>query len=126
MLYMKRSPRRHRVTFRVESELAALLRKLPNQTAFVESALRDALGRTCPTCAGRGRVGAVRLHISDFKKASLPRLNSASAPKLRQVVRLGHRLLATRLKLAARGRGLDYVLLRDDELLLSGRIDASH
>ena len=75
MLYMKT-----RVTFRVASDLADALRDLPNQTVFVEQALRSALGRTCPACDGQGRVQWKSVSVSDFKRASLPRLDRKVKP----------------------------------------------
>ena len=123
LLYMPpRTDRKHRVTFRVAPEIAAALRQLPNQTLFVEAALRQALGHTCPVCEGRGRI-AGRLEISDFKRARLPRLERTAALRLREVVRMGRRLCATGLELAAPAPGaLAFRLRRKDELLLGGRI----
>jgi hypothetical protein len=125
MLYMD-SQSKVRVTFRVAPELADALRELPNQTLFVETALAAALGETCPVCDGRGRVPTRRLRISDFKERGLPPLKRHAALKLRQVVRLGNRLLATDLRLAAAQKAGDvsFQLARHDETLLSGRIAA--
>jgi hypothetical protein len=125
MLYMSQNRSKIRVTFRVDAQLAAALRQLPNQTLFVETALAAAFGETCPLCDGRGRVPNRRLRISDFKAGSLPRLSRHAALRLREVVRLGYRLLATDLELrpAAQRRGeLTFELLRSDEPLLTGRI----
>jgi hypothetical protein len=127
MLYMKDDPNKTRVTFRIDPQLAAALRTLPNQTLFVETALLEALGETCPLCDGKGRVPARRLKISDFRRHALPRLTAASAPRLREIVKLGHRLMATELKLRAaekKSDGLSFELVRHAELLLSGRITA--
>jgi hypothetical protein len=125
MLYMKqhRVDRTHRVTFRLEPALVERLRHLPNQTAFVEDAIRDALARTCPLCGGRGRLADRRMAISDFRSERLPRLDRAAALKLRQIVRFGRRMAATRLSLeAARRHALKFQLARGDETLMSGRI----
>src|SRR5215470_13028741 len=125
MLYMKkpRVERTHRVTFRIEPALVDRLRALPNQTAFVEAALRDALARTCPLCGGKGRLADSRLAVSDFRKAKLPRLDRAAALKLRQIVRFGRRMAATRLALeSGRRRELLFQLARGEETLMSGRI----
>ena len=116
-----KSERKHRVTFRVARDLASALRQLPNQTAFVEAALRDALGRTCPACDGRGRVSG-RLAISDFREARLPRLKPATALKLREVVRMARRLCATDLALAPGENAIAFRVSRKDELLCAGRI----
>jgi hypothetical protein len=115
-----------RVTFRIDRQLAAALRQLSNQTLFVESALLEALGESCPLCDGRGRVPARLLRISDFKQHGLPHLTADSARRLREVVRLGHQLMATDLKLAAApgARGaLQFELARQDQTLLTGRIN---
>jgi hypothetical protein len=120
MLYM--TDRKHRVTFRVAKELAVAMRKLPNQTAFVEDAIREALGRSCPLCKGRGRVAPHELAVSDFKRAGLPRLRRDAALRLREVVRLGRRLSATELRLATGGEGLAFELARKGDLLVTGAI----
>src|SRR5262249_34354731 len=118
-----RTDRKHRVTFRIAPDLAAALRTLPSQTAFVEAALREALGRTCPLCSGRGRVSAARMRVSDFKQARLPRLGRAEALRLRDVVRMGRRLHATDLDLASAERGaLAFQLSRQDQVLCRGRV----
>src|SRR5262245_5354661 len=105
MLYMKT-----RVTFRVASDLADALRDLPNQTAFVEQALRSALGRTCPACDGRGRVQWESVKVSDFKRAALPRLDREAAMQLKGLVRLARELAASRLDLdkSSEPRGLAF------------------
>jgi hypothetical protein len=102
------------------------VRDLPNQTAFVEAALRAALGRTCPTCKGSGRV-ASSLSVSDFRRQRLPRLDRATALQLRELVRLGRRMCATRIELRHQRKPRTYVfrMERDAELLLSGRLDAA-
>ena len=123
LLYMA-SPIRTRMTFRLGPDLAGALRQLPNQTAFVEGALRDALGRLCPLCHGTGEANAVHLTVSDFKVRPIPRLNRSAAVELKALVRLGRQLLATELELEPGGREgeLDFRLAREDQLLLYGRI----
>src|SRR5262249_6976987 len=44
------------VAFKVEEELADLLDKLPNKSAFIREAIEARLGRACPLCAGKGVV----------------------------------------------------------------------
>src|SRR6184192_4258066 len=44
------------VAFKVESELAELLNKLPNKSAFIRKAIEAQLGRACPLCKGKGVV----------------------------------------------------------------------
>src|SRR6185295_12543528 len=98
MLYM--SERSHRVTFRVPPDLVSELRRLPNQTAFVEDAIREALARQCPLCRGKGRVLPVALRVPNFPRAKLPRLSGSAGRRLQEIVRLGRRVSATELALA--------------------------
>jgi hypothetical protein len=123
MLYMSRI----RMTFRVEPELARSLRHLPNQTQFVERALKEALGQSCPLCGGCGRLVGGSLRVSDFRSAALPRLERNAAAQLRGLVRFGRRTLATALELEAQPEegDLGFRIARDDETLLSGRLNAS-
>src|SRR3954462_15021464 len=44
------------VAFKVEEELAKLLDKLPNKSAFIRKAIEAQLGRACPLCQGKGVV----------------------------------------------------------------------
>ncbi len=118
-----RSDRKHRVTFRVAPDLAKALQRLPNQTAFVEAALHDALARTCPLCDGRGRVKAAVLRVPHFRRARLPRLTPEAGRRLREIVRLGKRVHATDLDLRHDKTGWRFRLARSHELLLAGRID---
>jgi len=112
------------VTFRVDPELASALREMPNQTAFVERVLRDALGRTCPLCAGSGEVPDVHLAVSDLKRLGVPRLDRTAAAQLKALVRLGRELLATGLDLepADDSARLSFRLTRANQTLLSGTL----
>jgi hypothetical protein len=120
---------KQRMTFRVDPELASALRRLPNQTAFVEQVLREALGRVCPLCEGTGEVPDVHLSVSNFKDLPIRRLDREAAAHLKALVRLGRELMATRLELhtLADGKQLGFRLAREDEELLAGTIpsDAS-
>ena len=120
----KPSRAKHRVTFRVDPELASALRHLSNQTAFVERVLREALGRLCPVCAGTGEVPDVHLAVSNLKKLAGRRLDRVTAAQLKALVRLGRQLLATNLELetSAQDGELEFRLARSNELLLSGRL----
>jgi hypothetical protein len=120
----RRGRAKQRVTFRVDPELATALRHVPNQTAFVEQVLRDALGRLCPICAGSGEVPDVHLVVSNLKKLEGRRLDRVTASQLKALVRLGRQLLATNLELetSAEDGELEFRLARSNELLLSGRI----
>ncbi len=114
---------KQKATFRLEPELAAALRQLPNQTAFVESALREALGRLCPLCQGTGHASGVHLNVSNFKGLPIRRLDRSTAAQLKALVHLGRQLLATQLKLeVCEEEGLAFELAREDQLLLSGEI----
>jgi hypothetical protein len=44
------------VTFKVEKELADLLDRLPNKSAFIRKAIAAQLGVACPLCHGKGMV----------------------------------------------------------------------
>src|SRR5437763_12373604 len=44
------------VAFKVEEELADLLNKLPNKSAFIRKAIAAQLGAACPLCQGKGVV----------------------------------------------------------------------
>ena len=120
-----RSRHKQRVTFRVEPELAAALRRLPNQTAFVEQVLREALGRVCPLCEGTGEVPDVHLSVSNFKDLPIRRLDREAAAQLKSLVRLGRELMATELRLQAIGEEqLAFRLARDGDELLAGTLPA--
>jgi hypothetical protein len=114
---------RTRTTYRLPADLAEALRRLPNQTTFVERALREALGHVCPVCHGTGLTAGGALAVSDLKAERIGRLDRVTAAQLRSLVRLGRQLLATELALAAASDNeLEFRLARDDQLLLSGRI----
>jgi hypothetical protein len=110
------------VTFRLPADLASGLRDLANQTAFVERALREALGHVCPLCQGTGTAPGSRLEVSDLKARHLGRLDRPSAAQLKALVRLGRALLATELQLEDEQGALAFRLARDREELLRGSI----
>ncbi len=122
MLYMKT-----RMTFRVAADLAAQLRELPNQTAFVESALRTALGIDCPACEGTGRLLAGQLEVSNFKSCGLSRLDRDAAIELRRLVRVARSVGATRLELSgpAHEASLSYVVSRGRQVVLTGTLSST-
>ncbi len=119
---------RKRVTFRIPPDLAAALQHVPNQTALVESALREALARTCPLCHGSGEAPLARLSVSNLKRLRVHPLDRESAAQIKALVRLGRELLATELELEASGEeaGLGFRLAREDQVLLAGRIPGGH
>jgi hypothetical protein len=120
----QRNRPKQRVTFRIDPELTAALRELPNQSLFVEQVLREALARICPLCAGTGEVRDVHLAVSNLKKLAVGRLDRLRAAQLKGLVRLGRQLLATNLELepSPDDGELEFRLARADELLLQGRI----
>ena len=115
---------KRRVTYRLAPDVASALRQLPNQTAFVERTLREALGHLCPLCRGSGESPGVHLVISDLKTQPIRRIDRSTAAQLKALVRLGRQLLATQLELDANGQhpGLEFRLARENQLLLSGFI----
>jgi hypothetical protein len=56
----RKQPKPHQktkvVAFKVEEELADLLDKLPNKSAFIRKAIAAQLGAACPLCHGKGVV----------------------------------------------------------------------
>ena len=52
----KRPAKTKVVAFKVEEELADLLNKLPNKSAFIRKAIAAQLGMACPLCNGSGVV----------------------------------------------------------------------
>ena len=119
MLYMKT-----RVTFRVDSDLANALRELPNQTRFVEDALRNALGRTCPVCQGDGRLPLRDIRVSNVREQGITRLSRDEAQELQRLYRLGQEVAATRIELKKRGRRVGFSMHRDQHEILHGVLAA--
>jgi ssDNA-binding Zn-finger/Zn-ribbon topoisomerase 1 len=52
----RKPPKTAVVAFKVENELAELLNKLPNKSAFIRKAIAAQLGVACPLCNGKGVV----------------------------------------------------------------------
>src|SRR6476469_3775765 len=52
----RKPPKTAVVAFKVEEELAELLDKLPNKSAFIRKAIAAQLGVACPLCQGKGVV----------------------------------------------------------------------
>ena len=71
------------VAFKVEEELAELLDKLPNKSAFIRKAIVAQLGMACPLCNGQG---VVPRGIHDHYAALLPTLTQ------RKCASCGHKL----------------------------------
>jgi hypothetical protein len=69
----KKTPKDAVVAFKVEQELADLLDKLPNKSAFIRKAIEAQLGLACPLCNGKG---VVPRGIHDHFAPLLPKLNS--------------------------------------------------
>src|SRR5271166_609054 len=53
-LMTRKPPKTAVVAFKVENELADLLNKLPNKSAFIRKAIASQLGVACPLCKGQG------------------------------------------------------------------------
>jgi hypothetical protein len=122
MLYMKT-----RVTFRVAEDLAETLRALPNQTAFVESALREALRDKCPACGGTGRASAGGLRVSNLRSQSLGVLGRDAALQLKNVVALARHASATAVRLEKKRTNADisFVVVRGETVLTRGTLPAA-
>jgi hypothetical protein len=71
----RKPPKTTVVAFKVETELAELLNKLPNKSAFIRKAIAAQLGVACPLCLGRG---VVPRGIHDHYAPLLHQLNSRS------------------------------------------------
>jgi hypothetical protein len=111
-----------RVTFRVAADLAEALRDLPNQTQFVEQALREALRDECSMCGGTGRAPTRHVRVSNFRAALLPPLRREVAVQLKSIVALARRTAATNVELCAVNDGVSFVLARGSEVLLEGTL----
>lgn len=48
------------MTFKVEPELATLLRDQSNTSEFIRNAVREKIGHVCPLCQGAGRVTSLQ------------------------------------------------------------------
>jgi hypothetical protein len=70
-----KSPKTAVVAFKVEEELAEILNKLPNKSAFIRKAIVASMSMECPLCHGSG-VLPKGLH--DHFEAMLPRISSRS------------------------------------------------
>lgn len=55
------------VSFKVETELAELIQRLPNKSEFIRQAVLNALDNSCPLCQGTGSLTpAQKKHWSEF------------------------------------------------------------
>jgi hypothetical protein len=104
--------------------VADALREVPNQTRFVERALRDALGRRCAVCDGSGRVPRRAMRVTNLRRAAVGPLGRDGALRLKQIVRLGREAAATRLDVTGDHDRLAYVLRRDERVLLEGALSS--
>ena len=121
MLYTMKT----RVTFRVAEDLAEALRGLPNQTQFVEQALREALREECPACGGTGRVSTRGVRVSNFRTAALPPLQREMAVQLKSIILLARRTAASNVELRSAQGGMNFVVARGSQILLEGTLGAS-
>jgi ssDNA-binding Zn-finger/Zn-ribbon topoisomerase 1 len=70
-----KQPKTEVVAFKVEHELAELLNKLPNKSAFIRSAIAAQLGTACPLCNGKGIVPR---GVHDHYLTQLEKLNQGN------------------------------------------------
>jgi hypothetical protein len=120
MLYMKT-----RVTFRIADDLAEALRFLPNQTKFVEDALRDALGCACPVCDGSGRVPMRPLQVTNLRDAGIRQLTRDEALQLQRVFRMARAVAATGIQLERHGEQVQFTMARGSAELINGTLGAN-
>jgi len=64
----KKTLKREVVAFKVEEELAAILNKLPNKSAFIRKAIVSQLSMACPLCKARGFCR--RVCMTSFNRCS--------------------------------------------------------
>ncbi len=70
----RKPPKTEVVAFKVEKELADLLNKLPNKSAFIRNAIAAQLGVACPLCKGQGVVSrGVHDHYAPLLAQSISR-----------------------------------------------------
>jgi hypothetical protein len=69
----RKTPKTAVVAFKVEKELAELLNKLPNKSAFIRKAIAAQMGMACPLCNGKG---VIPRGLHDHYAPLLARLNS--------------------------------------------------
>jgi hypothetical protein len=63
------SPKGEVITFKADSELAELLKKIPNKSDFIRQAVLSQLDNVCPLCQGIGVLSpAQKRHWDDFAK----------------------------------------------------------
>jgi hypothetical protein len=51
---MEENKKQEVITFKADASLAKLLKKIPNRSEFIRSALLNALESSCPLCKGLG------------------------------------------------------------------------
>ena len=67
------------MTFKVEPELAQLLRKQANTSEFIRGAVRDKIGNVCPLCTGTGRVGDLQAMSAQHRQEEIARVADSAA-----------------------------------------------
>lgn len=50
------SPKQETITFKVDGVFAQMIRRLPNRSEFIRTAVLNALENTCPLCQGSGII----------------------------------------------------------------------
>jgi hypothetical protein len=71
----RKSPKTAVVAFKVEDELATILNRLPNKSAFIRKAIVAQLSMACPVCRG---TGVLPKGLHDHYEALLPKFSSRS------------------------------------------------
>ena len=72
------------ITFKVESQLAEILKRMPNRSQFIRSAILNSLEHVCPLCQGLGGVGCDGPGVPDEAVHELGRkLGGQDDPHLR-------------------------------------------
>jgi hypothetical protein len=83
----RKTPKTAVVAFKVEEELAELLNKLPNKSAFIRKAIAAQLGMACPLCNG---AGVVPRGVHDHYAPLLAELRSRSCDGCGDELHLPH------------------------------------
>src|SRR5258708_7718903 len=102
----RKPPKTAVVAFKVENELAELLNKLPNKSAFIRKAIAAQLGVACPLCNGKGVVPrGVHDHYAPLLKEFSSRSCDSCGHQLNLPLDSGERRADPRSRLEQFSRG---------------------
>lgn len=75
------SKKKEVISFKVEEDLAEMIKRLPNRSEFIRNAILAAVDNTCPLCQGTGIITeAQKPHLNEFfKHHSLIKCDDCSA-----------------------------------------------